>query len=87
VLIVVSNICSHCSVLFIILGFLRVWNYSWVLDLKYGKGVQFRSFWTKHALMCEIHEQSKLSILKCVLCSLNKYVRFFYLEMFNTVII
>jgi hypothetical protein len=35
----------------------------------YGKVVQFRSFQTKHVLMCKIHEQDTVSVLKHVLCS------------------
>jgi hypothetical protein len=36
----------------------------------YGKVVYFRSHQTKHALMCKIHEQDKVSVLKNILCSL-----------------
>jgi hypothetical protein len=37
--------------------------------------------------MCKMHEKDKLSMLKHVLCSLIKYVRFFYMKVFNIVII
>jgi len=36
----------------------------------YGKVAQFQSFQTKPALMCEIQEQDKVSVLKHVLGSL-----------------
>ena len=45
----------------------------------YGKVVQFRSFRTKHALMCKIHEQDKVSALQYVLCSLVNMSDFFFL--------
>ena len=36
----------------------------------YGKVVQFRALQTRHALMCKIPEQEKISVLKHILCSL-----------------
>ena len=49
--------------------------------------VQFRSFRTKHALMCQINDQDKLSMLKHVLCNLMSVSEFFEVKMLNIVII
>ena len=43
----------------------------------YGQVLQFRSFKTSRALMCKIHEQNKVSMLKPVLCSLMNVSAFF----------
>jgi len=56
-------------------------------SVNYGKVVQFRSFQTKHALMCEIHEHDKITMLKHVLCSLMNMSDFFHMKVFNIVII
>jgi len=49
--------------------------------------VQFLSFRTKHPLMCQIHDQDKLSVLKHVLCNLMCVSEFFDMKMLNIVII
>jgi hypothetical protein len=46
----------------------------------YCKVVQFRSFRTKHAVMCKTHEQDTFSELKHVLCSLINMSDYFYTE-------
>lgn len=54
----------------------------------YGQVLQFRPFRTNHALMCKLHEQDKVSVLKHVLCSLLNVSDFFFrTKMFNIVII
>jgi len=50
--------------------------------------MQYRSFHTKHALMCKIREPDRVSLLKHVLCTLmNMPIFFFHMKMFNVVII
>jgi hypothetical protein len=56
------------------------------MAVNYGRVVKFRPSRKKHALMCTIHEQDKVSVLYHVLCTLSN-VRFFYMTMFNIVII
>jgi hypothetical protein len=48
--------------------------------------VHFRSFQTKHALMCKVYEQDKVSVMKHILCSLMN-MSFLYVKMFNILII
>jgi hypothetical protein len=43
----------------------------------YGKVVQFRSFQTKHTLVCKIQEKDRVSVLEHVLCSLMDMSDFF----------
>jgi hypothetical protein len=49
--------------------------------------VQFRSFHTRHALMCTIRETENVSILKHVLCRLMNMPIFFHMKMCNILII
>jgi hypothetical protein len=42
-----------------------------------GEVVEFRSFLPEHVLMCKIHEQDTVSVLKYVLCSLMNMSEFF----------
>ena len=58
-----------------------------LFSVPYYTLVQFRSFRTKHALMCQIHEQDKLSVLKHVLCNLMSVSEFFDMKMLGIVII
>ena len=65
---------------------IRAVNCSQYISIRYGK-VTFRSFWTKHILICKIHKQDKVSVLKNVLCSLVNMSELFHSNMFSNVII